>query len=291
MARALVEATQAIDVTDVLPAVTVPTLVMHRLDDAIPFGGSRILAARIPDAELVELPGQDHAFWFGDFTQILDEIEAFLTGSRSAQAADRALATVLFTDIVGSTELAVQLGDRQWSDLLERHDAIVRRQLDGFQGREIVTTGDGFLATFDGPARAIQCAQAITEQVQPLGIEVRAGLHTGECEFAADDVHGIAVHIGARILGLAGPSEVLASSTVADLVAGSGMRFTDRGTHALKGVPGQWRIVALAQEGGTERPAVEDDDSPMRASDRLALQLARRMPRSMRAATRLARRS
>jgi class 3 adenylate cyclase len=291
LVRGLVEATQLIDVTDVLPAVTVPTLVLHRADDVVPVTASRILAAGIPGAKLVVLPGQDHAFWFGDFAPILDEIQAFLTGARPAPAPDRALATLLFTDIVGSTETATKLGDRQWADLLERHDAIVRQQLDGFHGREINTTGDGFLATFDGPARAIQCARTITEQVRRLGIEVRAGLHTGECEFADGDIHGIAVHIGARILGLAGPSEVLASSTVADLVAGSGLRFVERGVHDLKGVPGQWRIVALAQEGESERPTLSQDENSIRASDRFALRLARRMPRSMRAATRVVRRS
>ena len=290
LVRAVMDATQSIDVTDVLPAITVPTLVLHRVDDAVPVGASRIMAARIPGARLVELPGPDHAFWFGDMTPILDETEAFLTGARPTSEPERALATVLFTDIVGSTETATQLGDRQWSDLLERHDAIVRRQLESFRGREIVTTGDGFLATFDGPARALHCAQAITEEVQTLGVGVRAGVHTGELELADGDIHGIAVHIGARISALAGPGEVLASSTVADLVAGSGLSFMDRGTHALKGVPGEWRIVALARDGDSERPVLDHDDSLMRASDRLTLRLARHMPRSMRAATRLARR-
>jgi class 3 adenylate cyclase len=278
-----------IDVTDLLPSITVPTLVLHRVDDAVPVTASRIIAARIPGARLVELPGQDHAFWFGDMTPILDETEAFLTGSRATSEPERALATVLFTDIVGSTETATQLGDRRWSDLLARHDAIVRRQLDSFRGQEIVTTGDGFLATFDGPARALHFARSISDEVSTLGV-VRAGVHTGELELADGDVHGIAVHIGARIFALAGPGEVLASSTVADLVAGSGLSFTDRGTHALKGVPGEWRIVALAQDGDPERPVLDQDGSLMRASDRLTLRLARHMPRSMRAATRLARR-
>ncbi|HET8537603.1 MAG TPA: adenylate/guanylate cyclase domain-containing protein, partial [Solirubrobacteraceae bacterium] len=277
------------DVTDVLPAVSVPTLVLHRVDDVVPVMGSRIIAARIPGAKLVELPGEDHAFWFGDADSILDEVELFLTGVRPAPDPDRALVTVMFTDIVGSTERAAELGDRRWSDLLESHHEIVRRQLEIHGGREIDTAGDGFLATFDGPARAIRCAQAISEEIRTLGIEIRAGIHSGECEFADGHVHGIAVHIGARVAALAGPSEVLASSTVADLVAGSGLSFVDRGTHELKGVPGAWRVVALAPDG-SGRPLLDPNGGELRASDRIALTLARRMPRSMRAVTRLGRR-
>jgi class 3 adenylate cyclase len=290
LVRALIDATRSIDVTDVLPTVSVPTLVLHRIDDVVPVQGGRLLASRIPGAKLVELPGQDHGFWFGDFDPIIDEIELFLTGTRTAREPERALATVLFTDIVGSTERAAELGDRRWADLLESHHGIVRRQLEIFRGEEVDTAGDSFLATFDGPARAIRCAQAIRDEIRKLGMEIRAGLHTGECELANGDVRGIAVHIGARVAALAGPGEILASSTVADLVAGSGLSFAERGTHRLKGVPGQWRIVALPHEGHAAPPVV-DTATRMRPSDRLVVKLARRMPRSMRTAARLARRT
>jgi class 3 adenylate cyclase len=289
LVRALIDATRSIDVMDALPTISVPTLVVHRTDDVVPIGASRMLAARIRGATFVELPGADHAFWAGDFDPILVEIEAFLTGTRPVAAPERALATVLFTDIVGSTERAVQLGDRRWADLLESHHAIVRRELDAFRGHEVDTAGDGFLATFDGPARAISCAQAIGEGVRELGIDIRAGLHTGECEIADGGVRGIAVHIGARVAALAGPGEIFASSTVADLVAGSGITFTERGTHQLKGVPGEWRIVAVDREG-VARQSVGRPGEEMRPSDRLAVKLAHSMPRAMRAATRLSRR-
>jgi class 3 adenylate cyclase len=289
LVRALIDATQSIDVMDALPTISVPTLVMHRTDDVIPIAASRMLAARIPGATFVELPGRDHAFWAGDFEPILVEIESFLTGTRPMPAPERALATVLFTDIVGSTERAVQLGDRRWSDLLESHHAIVRRELDVFRGHEVDTAGDGFLATFDGPARAISCAQAIGEAVHELGIDIRAGLHTGECEIADGGVRGIAVHIGARVAALAGPGEIFASSTVADLVAGSGIAFTEHGTHQLKGVPGEWRIFAVDREGAARQPVASAAEG-MRPSDRLAVKLAQRLPRTMRTATRLSRR-
>jgi class 3 adenylate cyclase len=204
------------------------------------------MAERIPDAKLVELPGEDHLWWFGDQDAIVDEVEEFLTGARSVPESDRVLATVMFTDIVGSTERAAELGDGRWRDVLESHESITRRELRRFRGTEVKTTGDGFLATFDGPARAIGCARAIAEAVRPLGIEVRAGLHTGECEVMNGDVGGIAVHTGARVSDQAGPGEVLVSSTVKDLVAGSGIEFEDRGSHELKGVPGEWRLYAVS---------------------------------------------
>jgi class 3 adenylate cyclase len=227
----------AIDVRHVLPSVRVPTLVIHRTGDRIcHIENGRYEAAHIPGARFVELPGQDHAPWVnGD--DILAEIAEFLTGTREPGAPDRILATVLFTDLVGSTDRAEALGDRRWRALLEQHHAAVRTQLARFRGREIDTAGDGFLAAFDGPARAITCAQAILGELRLLGLEARAGLHTGECEVSGDKLVGIAVHIGARIGALAGPSEVLVSSTVKDLVAGSGLTFDDAGEHELKGVP------------------------------------------------------
>jgi class 3 adenylate cyclase/pimeloyl-ACP methyl ester carboxylesterase len=243
---ALMRMNSQIDISGILPAVRVPTLVVHRTGDrTVDVEGGRDMAAHIPGARLLELPGVDHIFYVGEnVDQISDSIEEFLTGSRSSVPVDRVLATVLFTDIVGSTELAAALGDQRWRDLLDRHHGTVRRNLERFRGHEIKTTGDGFLATFDGPARAVRCACAIAEDIRSLGIEVRAGLHTGECEIIGDDVGGIAVHIGARVAAIAGASEVLVSGTVKDLVAGSGLRFHDRGAHSLKGIPGEWRIFA-----------------------------------------------
>jgi class 3 adenylate cyclase len=237
-----------IDVRAVLPTIRVPTLVMHRTGDrAIPVEAARYLAEHIPDAKLVELPGEDHLPWVGGAEQVVGEIEHFLTGIRAAPPVDRVLVTVLFTDIVGSTERAAQLGDAAWSDLLHAHNLRVRAELARYGGREVDTAGDGFLATFDGPARAVRCAQAIAEAVRPLGLEIRAGVHTGEVEVVEDDIRGLAVHIGARIAALAGPSEVLASRTVKDLVVGSGLEFEDRGTHRLKGVPDEWQVFAAGR--------------------------------------------
>jgi class 3 adenylate cyclase len=234
------------DVRDVLATIRVPTLVMHRRDDSlIDPRHSQYIADRIPGAKLVMLEGSDNLMVAGDSDAILDEIEEFLTGTRQERAPDRVLATVLFTDIVGSTKRAGELGDRRWSDLLQRHDELVRRQLDRWQGKEIKTTGDGFLATFDGPARAIRCAKSIAYEVNSLGIAIRAGLHTGECEMRGTDVAGMAVHIGARVGALAGPGEVLVSNTVKDLVVGSGIDFADGGEHELKGVPGEWRVYRV----------------------------------------------
>jgi class 3 adenylate cyclase len=245
-AQALFGMAQDLDIRDILPAIRVPTLVLHRTEDSlVEVEHSRYMAERIPDAKLVELPGVDHLWWFGDQDAIVDEVQEFLTGARSAPEPDRVLATVMFTDIVGSTKRAADVGDSRWRELLERHEAIVRRELERHRGHEVNTTGDGFLATFDGPGRAIGCARAIAEAVRSLGIEVRAGLHTGECEVMNGDVGGIAVHTGARVSAEARPGEVLVSSTVKDLVAGSGIEFEDRGTHELKGVPGEWRLYAV----------------------------------------------
>jgi class 3 adenylate cyclase len=230
----------------VLPSIRVPTLVLHRAGDRhFRVGHGRYLAEHIPGAKYVELPGDDHLFYVGDTDAMLGEIEEFLTGVRPVPEIDRVLATVLFTDIVGSTAKAIELGDRAWRELLERHHALIRRELLRFRGREIDTAGDGFFAAFDGPARAIRCACAIVEGVETLGLDVRAGLHTGECEVADGKVAGIAVHTGARVAATAGPGEVVVSSTVKDLVAGSGIEFADRGPHELKSIPGEWRLFAV----------------------------------------------
>jgi class 3 adenylate cyclase len=246
-ALALTRMNGEIDVRRVLPTISVPTLVIHRTGDrSLPVEGSRYLAERIRGAKLAELPGDDHLPWIGDQDDILDEIEEFLTGVRRGPAPDRVLATILFTDVVGSTERAAALGDRGWRELLARHHALVRRELERWRGTEVDTAGDGFLATFDGPARAIRCACAARDAMRELGLEIRAGLHTGECEVLGLSVAGIAVHIGARVAALAGGGEVLVSSTVRDLVAGSGISFEERGEHELKGVPEKWRIYAVS---------------------------------------------
>jgi class 3 adenylate cyclase len=242
--RDLILMNSEIDVRPVLPMIQVPALVLHRTGDrdSRPEEG-RYLAEHIPGARFIELPGEDHLVLLGA-DQIVDEVEEFLTGTRPAREPDRVLATVLFTDIVASTERVAVLGDRGWRELLAAHHAEVRRQLDRFQGREVDTAGDGFLATFDGPARAVRCGYAIRGAVGELGLEIRAGVHTGEVELADGKVTGIAVHTGARVASLAGPGEVLASSTVKDLVAGSGIAFEDRGEHELKGV-GSWRLYSV----------------------------------------------
>jgi class 3 adenylate cyclase len=234
-----------IDVRHVLPAVRVPTLVLHRIGDQLTrVEQGRYLAEHIAGARLVELPGSDHAPWVGDGEAILAETEEFLTGVRHQPEADRVLATVLFVDIVGSTEKAAALGDRRWGEVLEQYYALSRQALGRHRGREVDTAGDGLFATFDGPARAIRCASDIAAAVRSLGLEVRAGLHTGECEVIGPKVGGIAVHIGARVAAQAEPGEVLVSSTVKDLVAGSNLRFAERGPRTLKGVPGEWRLFA-----------------------------------------------
>ena len=235
-----------IDLRPVLPAIRVPTLVLHRREDRfMPVANGRYLAEHIPGARFVPLDGADNSLIIGDNAEALDEIQEFLTGARPVPEPDRVLATLLFTDIVGSTALATRIGDQRWHVLLEQHNRLVREQLARFRGREIDTAGDGFFVTFDGPARAIRCATAIRDGLRGLGLSVRAGLHTGEVELIADKVGGIAVHTGARVCAQAGPGEVLVSRTVADLVAGSGITFEDRGEHQLKGVPGPWRLFAV----------------------------------------------
>ena len=245
-ARAWFEAQMQIDIREVLPAIRVPTLIVHRIDDpVVPIQASRHLAENISGSKLVELPGEDHFPFVGDADGLVDEVEEFLTGSRPTREPDRVLATVLFTDIVGSTEHAAELGDRRWTELLAEHHRIVRAELDRHRGKIVRIEGDGALSTFDGPARAVNCATAILRALTSLGVEIRAGLHTGEIELAATGAEGIAVHIGARVASLAAPGEVLTSSTVKDLVVGSGIAFVDRGTHALKGVPGEWQLYAV----------------------------------------------
>ena len=246
--RGLFQVAGGTDVRDVLPAIVAPTLVLHRRDDTtIDVRHSHYLAEHIPNARYVELEGRDNLLVVGDVERVIAELEEFLTGTRTPPEPDRVLATVMFTDIVGSTEAAARLGDRAWRELLARHDELSRAQLARYRGRAVKSLGDGMLATFDGPARAIRCAIALRDEVRALGIELRAGLHTGECEAIGDDLGGLAVHIGARVGALAAPREVLVSGTVKDLVVGSGIDFADRGEHALKGVPGTWRLWAARE--------------------------------------------
>jgi class 3 adenylate cyclase len=245
-AAALIRMNTEIDVTSVLPSVRVPTLLLYREGDLdVSAEEGRYIASKIPGSKFVELPGSDHFFWAGDAEPLIEEIEEFMTGHRTAAPSDRVLATVLFTDIVGSTEIASAKGDQAWLGLLERHHQLVRSQLNRWRGREVNTAGDGFLATFDGPARAVRCARSIAVDVRRIGLEVRCGLHTGEIEMRADDVAGLAVHIGARIAALAAPGEVLVSRTVRDLVSGSGLEFLSRGSQSLKGVTEPWEVFAV----------------------------------------------
>ena len=276
-----------VDVTSVLPVIDVPTLILHRPEDPVMLvEGARFAAGRIPDARYVELVGGDHMPWLGDADGLLDEVEQFLTGARQSRVPNRVLATVLFTDIVDSTRRASQLGDRRWRELLASHDEDVRRQVANHGGRVVKGLGDGYLATFDGPARAIRCAGSIVDDAGSLGIEVRAGVHTGELELLGEDVGGMAVHIGARVAAKAGPGELLVSSAVRDLVVGSGIEFDDRGNHDLKGVPGTWNLLAVRRGGSA--PPVDSEDRVLdrlapnlagaRRGDRLALRIARRAP-------------
>jgi class 3 adenylate cyclase len=245
MLASLVQMYLAIDVRDVVPTVHVPALVLHRRHDRlVNIGNGRWLAEHLPNARLVELAGDDHTPWYQDRETLLSEVQEFLTGSRYAPESERTLATVVFTDIVDSTRTAAEMGDRRWREILERHQGTVRDALGRSGGREVKSIGDGFLAVFDGPARAIRCTRVIVDASAEQGIRVRAGVHTGECEVMGDDIGGIAVHIAARVSALAGPGEVLVSRTVKDLVAGSGINFSDRGAHTLKGVPDTWQLYA-----------------------------------------------
>lgn len=257
MARAIVTAVRNSDERDTLPRVTAPTLILHRDNRQFsPIEHGRYLAEHIAGARLIELPGDDSLYWVGDSGQMLDEIEEFVTGVRGGGDAERVLTTIVFTDIVGSTERAALLGDYRWRDLLDNHDTMVRHEIQRFGGREVNTAGDGFVATFTSPSAALTCGDALTEAVRMLGIQIRIGIHAGEVEVRGtlkSDVAGMAVHIAARVAALAGPSEVLVSSTVRDIVTGSRHRFTDRGERALKGVPGQWRLCALVREHASIR--------------------------------------
>jgi class 3 adenylate cyclase len=235
-----------IDVRDVVPSVHAPALILHRTHDRlVNVRHGRWLAEHLPNARIVEFEGDDHSFWFQGAEEWFGALQEFLTGARAVPETDRVLATVLFTDIVDSTRTAADLGDQRWRDVLERHQRAVREALGQFNGREVKSTGDGFLATFEGPARAIHCARAILKSSETSGIRVRAGLHTGECEVMGDDIGGIAVHIAARVSAQAEPQELLVSRTVKDLVAGSGLQFTDRGAHTLKGVPDAWQLYTV----------------------------------------------
>ncbi|MFO0993496.1 MAG: adenylate/guanylate cyclase domain-containing protein [Hyphomicrobiales bacterium] len=238
----------SIDVRPILPAVRVPTLVLHRIGDmAVNIEEGRLLARHIPGAKLVELPGQDHLWWVGDWEAITSEVEEFVTGGRHLTEPDRVLVTVLFTDIVNSTERAVELGDRQWKQLLSSHNAVMRSEINRFRGRTVKNLGDGFLAVFDGPARAINCALSARRAIERFGIDIRSGLHTGEVEVIGEDVGGIAVHTAARVLGKCEPREVWTSRTVRDLVAGSKFKFTDKGSHQLKGLEGDWPLFSVTE--------------------------------------------
>jgi class 3 adenylate cyclase/alpha-beta hydrolase superfamily lysophospholipase len=290
--HALLDSMQTIDLPDTLAAISAPTLVLHRYDDGVPVAFARLLAARIPGAELVVLPGEDHLFWCGDVDSIVDEIESFMTGARTAREPERAVATILFTDIARSTERAAELGDRRWRDLLERYDSVVRDQVRQFDGRVVKSLGDGALAVFDGPARAVACAEEIRHELGGVGISARFGIHTGECEMIGDDVGGMAVHITARVMGFAKADEILVSSTVADLVVGSNLAFEERGRHTLKGVPGKWRLLAVDHER-RKTPRHTPAARPREAvppSNGSAGPLLRRASQAMRAAVKLDRR-
>jgi len=247
MAKAISRLATEVDIREILPVISVPTLVVHRRGDITwPVEGARYIAERIPAARLVELEGADHFPFAGDVDALIDEVESFLTGAGPVRPVDRRLLTVLFTDIVGSTARAAELGDRRWRSLLERHNELARAEIERQGGSAVKATGDGFLATFEGPARAIECARRLNPATEPLGIELRAGLHTGECEVIGDDIGGMCVHLAARVCGLAGPGEVLVSRTVKDLVVGSGIEFSEHGVHELKGVPGEWELFSVA---------------------------------------------
>ncbi len=289
MAMANLQATRLVDVRAALPRIAVPTLILHRDKSIVPVSFGRYLSQELPAAKYVEFDGQDHLTWVGDWEPIVDEIEEFLTGARHRAHPDRPLATILFTDIVSSTERASEVGDERWSALVERHDEIIRTEIDRYGGRPIKTLGDGFLAVFEGPAKAIRAARAMGDAVHGLGIEIRVGVHTGECERRDEDLSGIAVNVAARIVAHAGAGEVLVSSTVRELVLGSGIEFEERGTYTLKGVPDEWHLFAVTGDGRSDaRPVSEVSREvaaltpgpmdTMRPRDRALLAAAQRSP-------------
>jgi pimeloyl-ACP methyl ester carboxylesterase len=297
MARATLEAGFRIDVRPILPAVSAPTLVIHAREDLVPVQGGRYLADHIPDARLLEVDGPDHAPWFTEPDRITAEIEEFLTGSHAAPSqSHRALRTVLFTDMVASTERAAATGDERWRAVLQRFGEITAELTQRFGGTVVKSTGDGHLITFDGPTHAIRCAEALRADAETLGLEIRTGIHTGECELLDNDIGGIAVHIAARILGQAGPGEILVSRTVRDLVVGSGTGFEDRGSAELRGVPGTWQLLAVDRHGpraGSSEAELASTPTPgprtaMRRSDSAVAVIAKRTPWILRAIARLA---
>jgi pimeloyl-ACP methyl ester carboxylesterase len=279
MARLLMEANLTdTDVSPLLASIRVPTLVLHREAELVPLACGQHLAANIPGAKLVVLPGADHIPFYGDGEGYAEEVEEFLTGARRPPEPDRVLTSVLFTDIVASTARAASMGDAAWRDLLCAHDETVRREIAEHRGRLVKSTGDGVLATFDGPARGIRCAAAIAVALRDVGVEIRAGLHTGECELIGDDIGGVAVHIAARIAALGGPGEVLVSSTVTDLVVGSGISFTDRGTRELKGLPGGWHIYSVDRVDEPLSNRLVPDERQLLTRDRLFAAANRKVP-------------
>lgn len=296
MARATFASAGKLDVAHLLGSVQAPTLVVHATDDLVPVQAGRMLARGIPGARMLEVEGSDHAPWLSSPDEIVGEIEQMLTGTRHAPDPQRVLATVLFTDIVGSTERAAELGDAAWRQVLERHDELTRRVVEASAGTAVKSTGDGFLATFDGPAAAIRCTRRLRDELASKEISIRAGLHTGEIERLGDDIGGMAVHIAARVCAHAGAGEILVSRTIGDLVVGSGLEFEDRGAHELKGVPGEWQLLAVTEPGrsgaatasaaGAEAPIIESARSAQRPSDRVAAAVARRAPGALRAALR-----
>ncbi|MHC9296365.1 adenylate/guanylate cyclase domain-containing protein [Mycobacterium sp. LTG2003] len=297
MARATLEAGFRIDVRPILPSITVPTLVLHAREDLVPVQGGRYMADRIPGARLLEVDGTDHVPWLSDPDVITDQIEEFLTGNHSAPSqAHRALRTVLFTDIVASTQQAAAVGDERWRAVLHRFGEITAERTERFGGTIVKSTGDGHLLTFDGPTQAIRCAEELRAEAEKVGIEIRVGIHTGECELLGSDIGGIAVHIAARILGQAGAGDILVSRTVQDLVVGSGTGFDDRGTVELRGVPGTWQLLAVdrhgARPGSAEAQLVSAPTpgprSAMRRSDRAVAMMARRTPWILRGVAHLA---
>jgi class 3 adenylate cyclase/alpha-beta hydrolase superfamily lysophospholipase len=290
MARGLMEVVRSIDVSSVVGAISAPTLVLHRTGDFLPIGGGRLIAKQIPNAKFVELPGEDHAFWVGDSDAIVGAAQEFLTGAAAPVEPDRLLATVAFTDIVDSTRHAATIGDAAWRELLQRHDSLLRSRTEAGGGRVVKSLGDGALLTFNGPARAVRCVEGIVRSAEELGVQLRAGVHTGECEAIGDDLGGLAIHIGARVTAAAAGGEVLVSSTVRELVVGSNLSFEDRGEHELKGVPDRWHLYALAQTDQDRQRPITPVGEHMTLADRASVRIARRAPGALRAMGRLTQR-